>query len=95
MDVETQTVPIDEALRQRVVEAICELLPESLGREVPDLSADTRLLELDLSSVAMLEVMLTVEDTLELQVDIEDFQDSDMETIGRLATYVAGHSLVF
>jgi acyl carrier protein len=95
MDVETQTVQIDEALRQKVIDAICALLPESLGREVPDLSADTRLLELDLSSVAMLEVMLTVEDTLEIQVDIEDFEDSDMETIGLLATYVAGHSLVF
>lgn len=95
MDAETQSAPVDEALRQKVIATICELLPESLGREVPDLSAETCLLELDLSSVAMLEVMLTVEDTLEIQVDIEDFEDSDMETIGRLATYVAGHSLVF
>jgi acyl carrier protein len=95
MDVETQAAPIDEALRQRVIDTICTLLPESLGREIPDLSAETPLLELDLSSVAMLEVMLTVEDTLEIQVDIEEFEDSDMETIGRLATYVAGHSFVF
>lgn len=92
MDLESSTVPIDEELRRRVIDTICELLPGSLGREVPGLSADTRLPDLDLSSVGMLEVMLTVEETLEIQVDIEDFEDSDMETIGRLATYVAGHS---
>jgi acyl carrier protein len=94
MESESTTMPIDEALRQRVIDAICELLPRSLKQEMPDLSADTRLNELALSSVGMVGIMLTVEETLEIQVDIEDFEDSDLETIGRLATYVAGHSLV-
>ena len=89
---EPTTVPVDEELRQRVIATICELLPQSLGHEVPGLSADTRLPDLDLSSVTMLEVMLTVEELLEIQVDIEDFEDDDMQTVGRLATYVAGHS---
>lgn len=92
LEPESTTAPVDEALRQRVVDTICELLPQSLGHDVPGLSADTRLTELDLSSVTMLEVMLTVEEMLEIQVDIEDFEDEDMETVGRLAAYVAGHS---
>lgn len=92
MELKSDTL-IDENLRQRVIDAICERLPASLGREVPDLSADTRLAELTLSSAGTLEVLLMLEDTLDIEVDVEDFAEADMETIGRLATYVAGHSV--
>lgn len=95
MEPEPAAVPMDEKLRQRVIDMLCELLPRSLGRVMPDLSAETRLMELDLSSVGTLEMMLTVEDTLEIQVDVEDFVDEDMETLGRLATYVASHALTY
>jgi acyl carrier protein len=93
MESESTTMPIDEALRQRVIDTICELLPRTAGREIPDLSAETRLVELALSSVGAVELMLSVEETLEIQVDIEEFVDDDLETIGQLATYVVGHSL--
>lgn len=94
MEPESTTVPIDDALRQRVIDTICMLLPRFLKREMPDVSAETRMVELNLSSTNTLEIMLEVEDTLEIQVDVEDFEDDDMETIGRLATYVASHSVV-
>ncbi len=95
MESESTTMPVDEVLRQRVIDKICALLPRYLKREMAEASADTRLAELALSSSSTLEIMLEVEDALEIQVDVEDFEDDDMETIGRLATYVASHSLAF
>lgn len=89
------TRTVDEELRQRVIDKICSLLPRFVGREMPDVSGDTRLMELALSSSSTLEIMLEVEDSLEIQVDVEEFDNDDMETIGRLASYVASHALVF
>lgn len=94
MESESTTMPVDEALRQRVIDMICGLLPRFVGHEMPDMSAETRMMELALSSSRTLEIMLEVEDSLEIQVDVEDFENEDMETIGRLATYVASHSQV-
>jgi acyl carrier protein len=93
MELESTTVPTDEAARLRVIDALCELLPQTLRRELPPLSAETRLTDLAIGSADTLALVLRIEDTLEIQVDIEDFEDSDMETIGRLGTYIAGHSL--
>jgi acyl carrier protein len=87
------TSPVDEELRQRVVDTVCATLPRVMGREVPDLSVDTVIASLALSSASALELMLEVEDALDIQVDVEDFDPADLETIGTLATYVAGHVL--
>ena len=84
---------VDEELRQRAVDSICATLPRIVGREMPDVSAETGLMDLDLTSASSLELMLEVEDALDIQVDVEDFDRSDMETVGSLATYVAGHVL--
>ncbi len=94
MESELTTVPADETLRPRVIDTLFELLPRFVGQEVQELSPETRLAELALSSLGAVELMLTVEDTLLIQVDIEDFDDSDLDTIGQLATYIAGHSVV-
>jgi hypothetical protein len=40
---------VDEELRQRVVDTICATLPRILGREAPDLSADTVIEDLNLT----------------------------------------------
>jgi acyl carrier protein len=84
---------VDEELRQRVVDTICATLPRILGREMADLSADTVIEDLNLTSASSLELMLEVEDALDIQVDVEDFDRADLETVGTLATYVAGHVL--
>jgi acyl carrier protein len=84
---------VDEELRQRVVDSICATLPRILGREMPDLSAETVLMDLDLGSARSLELMLEVEDALDIQVDVEDLDREHMETVGTFATYVAGHAL--
>lgn len=82
---------LDTDLRQRVVDSVCTLLPRVIKRELPGISEATRLDVLDLTSANMLELMLEVEDALEIQVDVEEFEESDAQSVGTLATYVAGH----
>jgi acyl carrier protein len=93
MEHDTVTTSIDEDLRRRAVDTLCALLPKVLGREMPDVSEQTRLMELELSSSSTLELMLELEETLDIQVDVEDFDREHLESIGTLATYIAGHSL--
>jgi len=90
---ETATAPPDTDLRDRVVTSLCALLPRVLGREMPDVSVQTRLMELELTSATTLELMLEVEDALEIQIDVEEFDREHLESIGTLAEYVAGHAL--
>jgi len=85
---------LDTDLRQRVVDSVCALLPRVIKRDLPSMSETTRLDELDLTSAHMLELMLEIEDALEIQVDVEEFEETDAESVGTLASYVANHSLV-
>jgi acyl carrier protein len=85
---------LDTDLRQRVVDSVCTLLPRVIKRELPGMSETTRLDELDLTSAHMLELMLEIEDALAIQVDVEEFEEADAESVGTLASYVAGHSLI-
>lgn len=87
------SVNIDVELRELVVGSVCTLLPTILQRELPDVSEATRLMELDLTSASTLELMLAVEDELEIQIDIEDFDEEHVQSIATLADYVAGHAV--
>ena len=89
------TVPAEGELRQRVIASICTLLPHVLGREIPDVSEATRLMELQLTSASTLALMLEVEDALEIQIDVEEFDQQHLESVGTLAGYVAGHALAY
>lgn len=80
-------------LRDRAVGSICAQLPIVLRRELPDLTAQTGLMELDLTSASVLELMLLVEDELEIQIDVEEFDEEHVQSILTLAEYVAGHSV--
>ena len=86
---------IDVDLRDRVVGSIGTLLPRILKRE--DMAApaeDARLFdELGLSSSSTLELLLELEEALEIQIDVEEIDQDDLETIGTLASFVAGHAL--
>jgi acyl carrier protein len=85
----------DVDLRSRVVDTLSALLPEVLRREIPTLSAATRLDDLDVSSADMLALVLRLEDELEIQVDVEEFDEPDGETLGTLSDYIARHSVTF
>jgi acyl carrier protein len=87
------TTNIDTELRQRVVGTICALLPTVVRHELPGVSEETRLTELDLSSASTLELMLAIEEELEIQIDVEEFDEEHVQSVGTLADYVAGHSV--
>lgn len=85
---------IDAELRQRVVDSMTTLLPRVLRREVPAMPEQTRLFdELGLTSASTLELLLELEDELELQIDVEEIDQRDLETVGSLADYVASHAI--
>ncbi len=81
-------------LRDRVVTSIGQLLPRVLKRDVGDMPESTRLFdELGLSSASTLELLLELEEDLEIQIDVEEIDQDDLESIGALATFVAAHTL--
>ena len=86
----TDTTTIDPALREQVVETICDLLPRVLKRDVPGASETTTLMDdLGMSSTTGLEL----EDRLEREISVEDLGRDNFETVGSLADYVAGNLL--
>lgn len=88
------TATVDATLRERVVEAICELLPQVLKREVPDASEQTTLIDdLGMSSTTGLELVLELEDRLEREISVEDLGRDDFATVGTLAGYIAANLL--
>jgi acyl carrier protein len=89
------TQQADDTLRQRVIDSMVGLLPQVLKREVPVAGEATRLFdELGLGSAVTLELLLELEDALGIQIDVEDIDRADLETVGTLASFVAGHALV-
>ncbi|MBM7773721.1 acyl carrier protein [Actinokineospora baliensis] len=85
---------VDPELLDRVTGSMAELLPRVLKREVTGLTSDTRLFtELGLSSASTLELLLELEDELEIQIDVEEIDQNDLETVGTLAAYIAAHTV--
>jgi acyl carrier protein len=79
--------------RRQVLDCISELLPGVLRREIPPITADTRLMaELGMRSASVLELLLGIEDTLDIQIEVEDIDEESTRTVGDLADFVAGHS---
>jgi acyl carrier protein len=96
MDEETliRAPGIDLELRQRVYASICALLPGVLGKDLPGLSGDTKLMaELGMRSAGMLELLLGLEDDLDIEIDVEEIDEAGMRSIGDLADFVAGHTI--
>ncbi|MEN3356840.1 MAG: hypothetical protein V7637_822 [Mycobacteriales bacterium] len=84
----------DPELRQRVLAGILALLPRILKQEAPATAEATKLFdELGLSSSTTLELLLELEEELEIQIDVEDIDQGDLETIGTLANFIAEHAL--
>jgi acyl carrier protein len=88
----------DRALRAQVMESIRVVLPKvarDAGVEVLEVSDGTRLMEdLGLTSAATLELMLELEESMDIQIDVEGIQPADLASIGALADFVAGHAVV-
>ncbi len=87
------TANLDVALRRRVFDAVCHILPRVLGPELPVIADSTELRsDLGLRSATTLELLLELEDSLEIQIDVEEIGQVSMNTVGDLADFVARHS---
>jgi acyl carrier protein len=94
MDQESVSVQLDTGLRQRVFDSMAALLPRVLAHEIPAVSDGTLLRdELGLRSTTMLELLLELEAELGIQIDVEEIDADDMNTVGDLAAFVASHSM--
>lgn len=81
-------------LRDQVMAGIGALLPGVLKRELPPPTPGTKLFtELGLSSASTLELLLELEDRLDIQIDVEEIDQSDLESVGTLADYIATHTV--
>ena len=66
----------------------------ALKREVSEASESTNLMEdLGMSSTTALELVLELEEALEREISVEDMGREDFDTVGTLASYVAGNLL--
>lgn len=87
------TANLDVTLRQRVFDTVGLVLPRVLGREIPAITNSTELRgDLGLRSATTLELLLELEDSLEIQIDVEELGQGNMNTIGDLADFVARHA---
>jgi acyl carrier protein len=71
-------------------------LPKVLARDAEDaaleISENMRLMEdLGLISAATLELMLELEEALDIQIDVEEIEPTDLASLGALADFIAGH----
>jgi acyl carrier protein len=78
------------------MDSIHVILPKVLARDAEDaaleISENMRLMEaLGLTSVATLELMLELEEALNIQIDVEEIEPTDLASLGALADFIAGH----
>lgn len=79
-------------LRAKVLLSIGELLPRVLKRELVDVPENACLFDdLGLTSAGTLELILELEESLDIQVDVEDINEDNLRSVASLADFVAGH----
>ncbi|MEV7781083.1 acyl carrier protein [Kitasatospora sp. NPDC088351] len=82
----------DTELRDRILRSIGELLPRVLKRDLPEIPENACLFDdLGLTSAGTIELILEVEESLDIQVDVEQIGEDDLRSVTKLADYVAGH----
>ncbi|WP_034091404.1 phosphopantetheine-binding protein [Streptacidiphilus albus] len=85
----------DIELRGRVFAGIGELLPRVLKRDLPEVPENACLFDdLGLTSAGTLELILELEESLDLQVDVEEIGEDDLRSVASLADFIAGHVIV-
>lgn len=69
--------------------AVREAISTVLRKETPDLTAQTRLFsDLALDSTSVIELLMSLEDKLDLQIDPDELTPEVFETVGALGAYV-------
>ena len=89
---EETAVHIDAGLRGDVLRSINGLLPRVLKREIAEIPENACLFDdLGLTSAGTLELILELEESLDIQVDVEEIGEDDLRSVASLADFVAGH----
>ncbi|HEU5129010.1 MAG TPA: phosphopantetheine-binding protein [Glycomyces sp.] len=75
--------------RETVAKATIAALEETLGRELPDITETTSLFdELALDSTTVLGVLISLEDSLGIEIDADAITDEHLATFGGLVDCV-------
>ncbi|MCX5393998.1 phosphopantetheine-binding protein [Streptomyces sp. NBC_00094] len=76
--------------RTDIIAALRDGIGAVTGRQIVDLPEDTRLFDdLDLDSTSMLELLVEIEEALQVEVDPDDMQIVDLQTVGTLTDLFA------
>ncbi|MEV4085261.1 acyl carrier protein [Nonomuraea fuscirosea] len=79
---------------EQTVEHIRVALSVVLDREIPELDADARLVEdLGLDSTNVVELMMALEDSIGLEVDLDELEPEVFSTVATLADFVGAEAL--
>lgn len=79
-------------LRKRIIESFDTMIPRVIRREIPQVTEDAALMaDLGLTSSTMLELLLELEEALEIEIDVEEIDEDNAGTVGKLADYIVGH----
>jgi acyl carrier protein len=82
--------PIATATRPRVVDVIIDGLSEVLGRDLPEVTGQTSLInELGLDSTSVLDLLMAIEERLDLELDTECLHMGHFATVDSLAEFVS------
>ncbi len=85
-------VQTDADLRGQVLRSIGDLLPRVLKRELAEVPENACLFDdLGLTSAGTLELILELEESLDIQIDVEEIGEDDLRSVASLADFVAGH----
>jgi acyl carrier protein len=75
--------------RSETVDHVRIALSSVLGRDIPDLTEQSRLFEdLALDSTSVIELLMSLEDTIDLQIDPDDLEPDVFRTVGSLTDYI-------
>jgi acyl carrier protein len=75
--------------REQIVEHIRVALSSVLNREIPHLNEDARLVEdLSMDSTSVIELLMALEDSIGLQLDVEDLTPEVFLSVQSLADYM-------
>jgi acyl carrier protein len=78
-----------DALEIQIRESLRQALGDVLDSAPPELAGDTRLFaDLALDSTNVIELLMSLEDTLGLEIDPDELKPEAFETVGTLSEYI-------
>jgi len=88
----TTPAPAGPEVRERIRRGIEDVLPRVLGVDLADVPANACFFDdYGLTSSGIVELVLDIEETLAIQVDVEHLSIDDLRTVDSLTDYVVGH----